>query len=455
MNTADASVVSRLERLRKLTEDLNLHTPPPYFASEMTTLPYEEALAPLWQDLAGGPLSLYLGVPLCVEHCRFCMYFYGLADEEGAKAEACVRGIEEFLRHVAGAASRRPVAGSYVGGGTPTVLSAGQIERVLAAVDTAFTFEPGAQRTFEMSPGTTSPEKARAIVAGGYDRVSFGVQSFSPEVVKATGRTFTSVDEARAVVRSCQDVGVAEINIDLMVGLADETDETVLESVGHALSSGCTTISIYRYRPARESEVRGRGGVDHYVMTCATRIARAAELAVRRGWHVEGRTDGEHVRFVDTAVSVQRAERNFYETRHRPRLGNSLVGIGSGGRSFNRNRRFVHCTPIPREHFGLLGRSVEVQDCDVPARAAAALVNELFREWTVDTVSIELDTGVTLTDLFGPELAYLLDERVLVQDGTRLSVAAEHRTDWMYYEKLLYPVEWLARRGQSTRLRAR
>lgn len=184
-------------------------------------------------------------------------------------------------------------------------------------------------------------------------------------------------------------------------------------------------------------------------------MARLADLATRHGWEVEGRADGEHVRLIDPSTSVRRSERNYYETRFRPQLGNSLAGIGSGARSFQRDHRFVYCAHKSREGFDLAGRLVEVQDCDLPSRVAAALVNELFREWTVDLAAIEQDVDVTVRDLFGAELAFLLGEGVLVEEDSWLTVAPDHRTDWMYYEKLLYPSDWLARRSASRHLRAR
>jgi len=113
MSALLAGAGDRIDELKQLTRELNLHVPPSSFASKVSQVPYEQALAPM---LAAdtGPLHLYVGVPLCEEHCRFCMYFYGLADASGADAEECVASMETFLAALAGSVER-PVAGMYVG----------------------------------------------------------------------------------------------------------------------------------------------------------------------------------------------------------------------------------------------------------------------------------------------------------------------------------------------------
>ncbi|MBK6969385.1 MAG: radical SAM protein [Candidatus Microthrix sp.] len=452
MSALLAGAGDRIDELKQLTRELNLHVPPSSFASKVSQVPYEQALAPM---LAAdtGPLHLYVGVPLCEEHCRFCMYFYGLADASGADAEECVASMETFLAALAGSVER-PVAGMYVGGGTPTVLSAEQIRRLLAAVNGAFEFEPNSQQTFEMSPRSFSPEKARAIAESGVHRVSFGLQSFDPEPVRRAGRGYVGPEAVGELIRSCLAVGIDEINADLMVGLDGESDDSLSRSVEQLLDLGCPTISIYRYRQARKVELDDAGGLDAYVATCAGRVERAVEIARSRGREVSGRIDGEHIRLVAPG-EPRWEERNLYETRYRPRLRNSLVGVGSGARSFLRDEAMVHCAHRAADGFGLLGRPVEVEECDEEARASAALVNALFREFEVDLDELARQESVDPMTHFGSQLDHLVSVGVLIQDGQRLVVAPPHRGEWAYWDKLLYPPAWLQRRRRSWRLRVR
>lgn len=447
-----AAIENSMRELRRVTRTLNLHTPPPYFSSSTTRLPYEDALTTL-VERDDGPLHLYIGVPLCEEHCRFCMYFYGYADPQGRKAAECLDGIERLLA-VVRPSNRRRAAGMYVGGGTPSVLDAEQIDRLLTAVNGTFTFETRSQCTFEMSPGTFSRAKVAAVARSGVTRVSFGLQSFDPAPVAAAGRAYVGPWRIAEILRDCVAEGIEEVNVDLMVGLDRESDTSLSDSVDQLLRIGDPVISIYRYRQARQAELIERGGLDEYVKTCTRRVLRAIEAGARHGREASGRADGEHIRLVPPG-GLERPERNLYETRYRPQLGNSLVGFGSGARSFEHDRLFFHLEHQASKGFDLLGRQVEVSECNATSRLAAALVNELFRDFEADVKDLLEVHGPDVWGSLAPALKNLEEASVLRRADDRLVVAEEHREDWVYWEKLLYPAGWLQRRQEAQGLRIR
>jgi coproporphyrinogen III oxidase-like Fe-S oxidoreductase len=446
------SIAAVRPELRQITRDLNLHVPPSYFTTSTSRMPYERALAPLIRE-DSDPLHLYLGVPLCEEHCRFCMYFYGYADEDGRKAEECLVGLEDLLRAITPDVERK-VAGMYIGGGTPTVLSASQIDRLLAAVSSTFEFEATSQRTFEMSPRSFSRDKASAIADHGIRRVSFGVQSFDPEPVRQAGRAYVTPESVSDLIGACRDEGIVEINADLMVGLAGESDTSLCDSVEQLLQMGCPTVSIYRYRPARKVELVDNGGLDAYVTMCARRVQLAIDVADRHGYEVSGRVDGEHVR-LSAPGSCPWPEANLYETRYRPHLRNSLVGLGSGARSFLRNDQVVHCEHRAADGFQLEGREVEVEYCDGPSQLAAAIVNGLFRDLRIDLRPLRSLHDPQDWQEVDPAIADLVSMGVLTESEGDLTVDAAHREEWAYWDKYLYPSDWLRRRQLSDRLRVR
>lgn len=447
------SIGGELGELVDLTRTFNLHVPPSYFASEVGSEPYPQAIAPVIAPAGDEPLSLYLGVPMCEEHCNFCMYFYGFADREGAKARACVDGMTSLmdaLRDV----PRRPIAGMYIGGGTPSVLTADQISELLTAVNATFAFEESAQRTFEMSPRSLTRAKLDAVVAHGVKRISFGIQSFDPKPVELAGRRFHPPEAVEEMLAQAFAAGVEDANVDLMVGLAGESDDSLAESVRRLSEIGCPTVSIYRYRPMRQRELAARDGTDAYVEVCQRRVDLAVDAAEQVGFHASGRSDGEHIRLT-RSTECPWPERNLYETRYRPSLSNSLVGIGSGGRSFLRDTRYIHCEHRASEGFGLVDRMVEVESCTDHDRVAAALINELFREFRVDLAAVEQSTRVDVAETCGPDLDYLLERGVVRRAGDIVSVDEEHRADWMYWDKVLYPPGWLHRRKGVPALRVR
>ncbi|MEV0768679.1 radical SAM protein [Nocardia salmonicida] len=450
MSAREANLPTDLAGLAELTQALNLHVPPSYFPSTTTRLPYEQAVAPIVDSPTTGPTHLYVGVPLCEEHCNFCMYFYGFADVEGSAAQACVNGLTDFLAQLAPQV-HTPIAGMYIGGGTPSVLEPVQIEGLLTAINATFAFEESAQRTFEMSPKSITEAKLVAVAANGIRRISFGVQSLDPEPVRRANRGYVGPARIARIFDQAAAAGITDVNADLMVGLAGEGPESLSDSVATLIKMSCPTISIYRYRPARKAELAASGGFARYVEECTAKVERAVAVATALGYVPNGRSDGEHLR-LGPPVPCRWPERNLYETRYRPQWENSLIAVGSGGRSFQRDRRFVHCPHRPKAAFGLVGREVEVEDCDQPSRTAAALVNELFREFRVDLSTPEFDA---LPVEVAQPLDTLIARGIVGTDGQSLWVERAHRDAWMYWDKLLYPPRWLAERAQVDRLRVR
>lgn len=442
----------RIGELRSIADRLNLHVPPSYFVSSISSEPYDAAIDPISRTPGREPVNLYVGVPLCQEHCSFCMYFYGLADAEGIKAEDCLRGLEQFLDQIAARCQNHLISGSYIGGGTPTVLSASQICRLLAAVGRAFVFEPDAQRTFEMSPRSATAGKIAAIVAGGYNRVSFGVQSFDRAILSQVGRSWADAASVRALIATCRNAGLDEINVDLMTGLDGELDQTLADAVAALVDETHLTISIYRYRPGRAAELAARHGMNDYVSRCADRVSAAVEVARQHGWVSSGRADGEHVRLMPRRYG-RWSERNLYETRYRPELGNSLIGVGVGARSFLRDEQMAYCEHRNSAQYELRGRLVQVERCDQLARVCAAVVNGFFRDQRIDASLIEARCGLAPEEALADEFAYLVEQKVLDTSDRIYTVNLARRADWAYLDKLLYPPGWLARRSQTSRLR--
>jgi len=453
VTTPTSAIESRITELRDVTRRLNLHVPPSYFATSSSYVPYEDAIEPIMEADGDRPLHLYIGVPLCEEHYRFCMYFYRLVDAEGDEADACVNGLVEYLDVIAQRTHRR-IAALYVGGGTPSVLAAHQIDRLMHSVNATFEFEPGSQRTFEFSPRSATQEKLAVVAACGIGRVSFGVQSFDPEPLRRAGRAYIGPTQIASIIQWAQGAGIDELNVDLMVGLDGETDSSLVASVELLLAMGCPTISIYRYRPGRFEELNERGGLDSYVAMCADRVARAVDIATNHGREVSGRIDGEHIRLIASG-GCRWSDRNLYETRFRSELGNSLVGIGSAARSFLHDQYLVSSEHRAADGFELRGRPVLVEECNQLSRVAAAVVNTLFRDFTADLASVERTVGVRPESLLGEALDYLVEHGVLRAEDRQVTVVPVHRPDWAYWDKLLYPLEWIEQRKRSTRLRVR
>ena len=284
--------------------------------------------------------------------------------------------------------------------------------------------------------------------------MSFGVQSFDPEPLRRAGRAYVGPTQIASIIQWAQGAGIDELNVDLMVGLDGETDTSLEASVELLLAMGCpqsrsTDIGLVVSRSST-SEVA-------WIATwlCVQIVWHAlVDIATNHGREVSGRIDGEHIRLIASG-GCRWSDRNLYETRFRPDLGNSLVGIGSAARSFLHDQYLVSSEHRAADGFELRGRPVLVEECNQLSRVAAAVVNTLFRDFTADLASVERTVGVRPESLLGEALDYLVEHGVLRAEDRQVTVVPVHRPEWAYWDKLLDPPEWIEQRKRSTRLRVR
>ncbi len=197
-------------------------------------------LAPRFKALP--PLSLYIHIPWCVRKCPYCDFNSHEIREpapEDRYVDALIADLEAALPLIWG----RKVYTVFFGGGTPSVFSAASIARILDAVRARVPLSVEAEVTLEANPGTFEAEKFRAFRQAGINRLSIGIQSFSPAQLKALGRIHDS-DEARAAIEIAR-ANFDNFNLDLMYGLPEQTPEAALADIDTALAYAPPHLSAY------------------------------------------------------------------------------------------------------------------------------------------------------------------------------------------------------------------
>lgn len=198
------------------------------------------------EGLHEKPLNIYLHLPYCIQRCAYC-HFKTTTLRKTQLAEID-RYVLSVCREIAIASERfhlkeRPTISVYLGGGTPSLLSAANIERLMDALHQNLTLvDP--EITVEAEPVTLTAKKAQTLVGHGVNRINVGIQSFAEEVVFKTGRTDTEKEALQAI-----DVALSSgaiVNIDLISGLLGETDDTWHYSVRRALETGAHSITVYK-----------------------------------------------------------------------------------------------------------------------------------------------------------------------------------------------------------------
>ena len=203
-------------------------------------------------------LGVYISVPFCRAKCTYCNFASGVFGPErmDAYVDRLCGEIGDAGRRAAemGAELPRAVDSIYLGGGTPSLLNAEQVERLSTALRERFEVAAGAEFTLECAPGQLEDATLQALLGAGMNRVSFGVQSFVDAEARAVGRLHTRkvcLDE----VERLRSAGVAEINVDLIVGLPGQTAATWRESVDVAIGAGVPHVSMYMLEVDEDSRL--------------------------------------------------------------------------------------------------------------------------------------------------------------------------------------------------------
>ncbi|WP_028655771.1 radical SAM family heme chaperone HemW [Nocardioides sp. J54] len=204
----------------------------------------EQALAALGDD----PFGFYVHVPFCRVRCGYCDFNTYTAEELGpgvSRASYVDQAVAEvrLARRVLGD-RERPVDTVFLGGGTPTLLPAGDLGRLLRAIDDEFGLAPGAEVTTEANPDSVDAAYLAELRAAGYTRVSFGMQSAVPSVLAVLDRTHDPL-RVPGVVAAARAAGFDQVSLDLIYGTPGESAEDWATTLEAALACAPDHVSAY------------------------------------------------------------------------------------------------------------------------------------------------------------------------------------------------------------------
>lgn len=200
--------------------------------------------APAEQALSLPPLSLYIHIPWCIRKCPYCDFNSHEAKEILPEAEyvnALRADLEQDLALVQG----RQLTSIFFGGGTPSLLSAGAVERILRDADRLVGFMSDIEITLEANPGTFEQKKFTDFRAAGINRLSIGIQSFQDQHLQLLGRVHGRDEALRAVVMA-RAAGFDNINLDLMHGLPQQSLADALADLDQAIALAPEHLSWYQ-----------------------------------------------------------------------------------------------------------------------------------------------------------------------------------------------------------------
>lgn len=190
-------------------------------------------------------MELYLHIPYCRQKCRYCDFASWAGQESSMDVYA-----DAVLREADGLQPYHgiPIETVFIGGGTPSVLPADTLHRLLSGLRARFMIPDSIEFTSEANPGTLTPQWLEAAISCGVNRISMGMQAYQPQLLRTLGRIHT-YDEVVASVHLARSMGIGNISIDLMFGLPGQTPQMWRDTLDAAFSLDPEHLSCYGLIP--------------------------------------------------------------------------------------------------------------------------------------------------------------------------------------------------------------
>ena len=346
-------------------------------------------------------LGLYVHIPFCRHKCLYCDFpsYAGLERYRDGYVQALCRDI---------AAS--PYAGEeadtiYIGGGTPSLLAAGEIGRILETLRWTFRIADEAEITMEANPDSLSYDKAAALADCGVSRLSLGVQSFSDAMLSFLGRVHTAA-QGEAAIQAAYDAGIHNLSLDLMYGLPGQTLADVRRDVERLSQLPVVHASIYSLIVEEGTQLKAGLEKGEWQLP-----PDEATEAMARTVHDAMHDYGFH------HYEISSYAKGPFESRHNSKYWTyePYIGFGVSAHSFDGKMRWANVANIPA-YIQMAGKGSIVAE-SVAIDAERAVEDYCFlalrRRAGIDYGDYARRFGKAIEDDFGPVIDQLVRQGLL------------------------------------------
>jgi oxygen-independent coproporphyrinogen-3 oxidase len=379
---------------------------------------------------AATPLSVYVHVPFCESVCYYCACNKVITKHHERSKEYLEALRTEIDLVVAQIGRGQAVSQLHLGGGSPTFLSDDELEWLLGALQSSFRFVPGGEYSIEIDPRTIDAGRLKRLAAMGFNRLSFGVQDFDPQVQQAVHRVqpYAQVAELMAQARL---EGFDSINMDLIYGLPKQTSESFARTLSQVVALKPDRIALYayahlpqRFKPQRRIDAEALpSGADKIGM-----LSAAINTFGEQGYDYIGMDHfALHKDSLALAKRQGRLHRNFQGYSTHPDsdlIGLGVSSIGRVGAHYCQNAKTLdeYYDALRRGELPIV-RGLTLSRDDLVRRS---VIMAIMCQGRVDIESIELSYLLDFRQYFETELRWLepFVESGLVQmesDGVRVT----------------------------------
>lgn len=365
---------------------------------------------------ASVPLSLYIHMPWCVRKCPYCD-FNSHAVPNGAlsmelEQEYLQALVEDFKTQVDFAQGRQ-IHSVFIGGGTPSLISAQGYQWLFEQLKAIVPFEDGCEITLEANPGTVEHDPFADYLAVGINRLSIGVQSFDTDHLKKLGRIHSNND-AISAIKNAHEAGFERINVDLMHGLPEQSIEQALLDLKLAVESGATHISWYQLT------------IEPNTVFFRTQPILPVD-DVLEDIQAQGEAYLKANGYINYEVSAWRKEKPSAHNLNYWEFGDYLaIGAGAHGKvtmidgvyRFQKNR-------LPKDYLAKVpAENLQFKKIEADEMPFEFMMNALRLNQGVDAKIYEERTGLSLSDL-NQRLISLRQRQLMINDAQRLACTVQ------------------------------
>jgi len=288
----------------------------------------------------GVPLGVYFHVPFCRKRCHFCyfrVYTDKNADEIKRYLDAGIAELEIYAKSPL-IRGRKPRF-VYFGGGTPSYLSVSQLKSLTDRMKELLPWDEAEEVAFEAEPGTLNEAKLSAIREIGVTRLSLGVENFDSHILEINGRAHRT-DEIYRAYNFARSIGFPQINIDLIAGMVEETDENWRENVRKTVELLPDSVTIY------QMEVPYNTGIYKEMKAEGKLTAPVANWHTKRGWVDYAFSELEKAGYTVTSgyTAVRDPQKTKFIYRDALWSGADLIGLGVASFSHIAGTHFQNIT---------------------------------------------------------------------------------------------------------------
>ena len=442
MNTASETIAPNLDSIMPgvSTETLKKYdvSGPRYtsyptadrFVEAFTQDAYMLALEQRRAIAATQPLSIYVHIPFCESLCFFCACNKIVTKHHERSAEYLRYLNREIDLHIEHLGAGQTISQLHLGGGSPTFFSDEELAELMSMLKRNFVFAPGGEYSIEVDPRTVNEQRLKHLADLGFNRLSFGVQDFDPEVQKAVHRIQPAV-QVFSLVEAARRYQFESVNVDLIYGLPMQTPESFKRTLAQVVELRPNRIALYGYAHLPE-RFKPQRRISEYELPAATdkitMLGSALKAFIDAGYVYVGM---DHFALPDDDLAIAkrqgRLHRNFQGYSTQPDCDLISLGVSAIGRvgaTYSQNAKTIeeYYDHLNHGRFPVV-RGLALSRDDIVRRA---VIMAIMCQGALEYEAIELAYMLDFKSYFANEMEALkalekTDMLVLEEDGLQVT----------------------------------